>query len=139
MPTWSIFAGLVCILLLIHSHTDVFATCRFNSPQNGLSVPVAFMGAPTVLIEKVTSGTEMFSALEGIKKLLISGVCEKSNDLGKKSAGGLEVKQSTKYPEVYEAFGLDKIKLPQDDSELPVVCYYYSVLSASILSVLQIC
>ena len=94
------------------------------------------MGAPTILIEKVSSGTEMFSALEGIKKLLISGVCEKSNDLGKKSADGLEVKQSTKYPGVYEAFGLDKIKLPQDDSELPVVCYYLSVAPVSILSVL---
>ena len=86
------------------------------------------MGAPTILIEKVISGTEMSSALEGIKKLLVSGVCEKSNDLGKKSAGGLEVKESTKHPGVYEAFGLDKIKLPQDDSELPVVWHCCSVV-----------
>ena len=99
----------------------IFTFCRFNSPQNGLSLPVAFMGAPTIEIEKLISGTEMPSALEGMKKLLVSGVCEKSNDLGKKSSGGLEVKQSTKYPGVYEAFGLDKIQLPQDDSEVPVV------------------
>lgn len=79
------------------------------------------MGAPTILIEKLLSGTETFSALQGIRKLLMSGVCEKTNDLGRKSAGGLEVKQSSKYPGVYEAFGLDKIKLPQDDSELPPV------------------
>ena len=86
------------------------------------------MGAPTILIEKVISGTEIPSALEGMKKLLVSSVCEKSNDLGKKSAGGLEVKESTKHPGVYEAFGLDKIKLPQDDSELPVVWHCCSVV-----------
>ena len=114
--------------LSVHLYTNIFNFCRFNSPQNGLSLPVAFMGAPTILIEKVISGTEMPSALEGMKKLLVSGVCEKSNDLGKKSAGGLEVKQSTKHPGVYEAFGLDKVKLPQDDSELPVVWRCCSVV-----------
>ena len=86
------------------------------------------MGAPTILIEKVISGTEMPGALEGMKKLLVSGVCEKSNDLGKKSAGDLEVKESTKHPGVYEAFGLDKIQLPQDDSELSVVWHCCSVV-----------
>ena len=97
-------------------------TYRFDSSQNGLSLPVAFMGAPTIIVEKLISGTETFSALEGTKKLLVSGVCEKANDFGKKSACGLEVKQSSKYPGVYEAFGLDKISLPQNDSELPPVC-----------------
>ena len=80
------------------------------------------MGAPTIIIEKLISGTETLGALEGIKKLLASGVCEKANDFGRKSAGGLEVKQSSKYPGVYEAFGLDKISLPQaDDNKLPPV------------------
>ena len=102
----------------IHSYFNSF---RFNSSHNGLSLPVAFMGAPTIIIEKVLSGTETSTALEGIKKLLVSGVCDKANDFGKKSAGGLEVKQSTKYEGVYEAFGLDKINLPKDENELPVV------------------
>jgi len=79
------------------------------------------MGAPTIDLEKLLSGTETFDALEGVKKLLVSGVCGKANDFGRKSAGGLEVKESSKYPGVYEAFGLDKINLPQDDSELPSV------------------
>ena len=79
------------------------------------------MGAPTIIIEKLISGREIVNALEGIKKLLVSGVCEKANDFGRKSAGGLEVKQSSKYPGVYEAFGLDKISLPQDDSKPPSV------------------
>ena len=81
------------------------------------------MGAPTIIIEKLFAGTETLDAMEGTKKLLVSGVCEKTNDFGRKSAGGLEVKQSSKYPGVYEAAGLDKISLPQDDSKLPPVSY----------------
>ena len=79
------------------------------------------MGAPTIDIEKLFAETEILNAMQGIKKLLVSGVCEKANDFGRKSAGGLEVKQSSKYPGVYEAVGLDKISLPQDDSKLPPV------------------
>lgn len=86
-----------------------------------MSLPIAIMGAPTIVIEKLFAGTETLNSMEGTKKLLISGVCEKENDFGRKSAGGLEVKQSSKYPGVYEAFGLDKISLPQDDSRLPPV------------------
>ena len=103
-----------------------FIISRFNSPQNSLCLPVAFMGAPTIVIEKLFSGTETTDALEGIKKLLASGVCDKTNDSGRKSAGGIEVKESSKYPGVYEAFGLDKIILPQNGNKLPSVCMKYS-------------
>ena len=94
---------------------------RFNSPENGLCLPVAIMGDPAIFIEKLFSGTETFDALEGTKKLLVSGVYDSAKDPGKKSVGNLEVKESSKYPGVYEASGLDKISLPEDDSELPPV------------------
>jgi len=80
------------------------------------------MGAPMILIEKLIAGTENLACLEAIKKLLVSGVCEEANDFGRKSAGGLEVQQSSKHPGVYEVTGLDKINLPQDN-DIPLVWY----------------
>ena len=39
-------------------------------PKNGLILPVAFMGAPSVLIEKLTSGSELELAAEKMKELV---------------------------------------------------------------------
>ena len=76
------------------------------------------MGAPTILIEKGVSGTETLMALEAVKKLLASGVCEEANDYGKTSVGVVEVKQSTKYSGIYEATGWEKVDMSRKISEV---------------------
>lgn len=104
----------------MYSHTII--SFRFDLSQDRLSLPIAMMGAPIILVEKLIAGTETLASLEAVKKLLVSGVCEEANDFGRKSAGGLEVKQSSNYPGVYEATGLDRIILPEDN-DLPLVWY----------------
>jgi len=105
----------ITILLLFH---------RLDPSRQGLCAPVAFMGAPNILIEKGVSGTETLKALEATKKLLASGVCEEANDYGKKSAGVVEVKQSTKYSGIYEATGLEKVDV---SSKIIKVCCTCSI------------
>ena len=39
-------------------------------PKNGLILPVAFMGAPSVHVEKLTSGSELQVAAEKMQELL---------------------------------------------------------------------
>ena len=92
---------------------------RLDPSQQGLCAPVAFMGAPNILIEKGVSGTETLMALEATKKLLASGVCEEANDYGRKSEGVVEVKQSTKYSGIYEATGWEKVDV---SSKIIKVC-----------------
>lgn len=58
-----------------------------------MSVFVSHVGSLVVLVEKLLSGTETSMALEGMMKLLSSGVLDKNNDFGRRSDGGLEVKQ----------------------------------------------
>jgi len=92
---------------------------RLDPSQQGLCAPVAFMGAPNILIEKGVSGTETIIALEAMEKLLASGVCEEANDYGKKSVGVIEVKQSTKCSGIYEATGWEKVDV---SSKIIKVC-----------------
>ena len=40
-------------------------------PKNGLILPVAFMGAPSVLVEKLIGGDELQLAAEKMQQLLI--------------------------------------------------------------------
>jgi len=87
------------------------------------------MGAPTIFIEKTTSGTESLTALEALKKLLASGVCEKANDYGKKSVGVVEVKQSTKCSGIFEATGWEKVDMSTEI--IKVDCMYYKNLNTS--------
>lgn len=41
-----------------------------NIPDDALVVPVAMMGAPTVLVEKVPSGKEIFKAFDSLQSFL---------------------------------------------------------------------
>ena len=52
---------------------------------------VAYMGAPTVLVEKLVSGGETSSALHAVKQLIASGVCEAENGSGKEDHGCVRV------------------------------------------------
>ena len=90
-----------------------------------MSVFISHCGSPVVLVEKLLSGTETSTALKGMIKLLLSGVLDIS-DFGRRSDGGLEVKQFAKYPEVYEATGLENIKsLKNSDIPLVTICFMY--------------
>ncbi len=46
---------------------------RVKKDEFGLAVPVAFMGAPVVVIEKLCSGTESPLCLSAIQKILATG------------------------------------------------------------------
>ena len=91
-----------------------------------MSVFISHCGSPVVLVEKLLSGTETSTALKGMIKLSSSGVLDKINDFGRKSDGGLEVKQFAKYPGVYEATGLENIKSLKN-SDIPLVIMYLIV------------
>ena len=91
-----------------------------------MSVFISHCGSPVVLVEKLLSGTETSTALKGMIKLLSSGVLDKTNDFGRKSDGGLEVKQFAKYPGVYEATGLENMKSLKN-SDIPLVIMYLIV------------
>lgn len=75
-----------------------------------MTVYVAIMGSPVVLLEKLVAGTEISSAFKGMAKMLSTGVLGKSSDFGRKSDGGLEIKQLLKHPGVYGAAGLENVK-----------------------------
>ena len=93
--------------------------------MQGMSVFISHVGSPVVLVEKLLSGTETSTALKGMMKLLSSGVLDETNDFGRKSDGGLEVKQFAKYPGVYEATGLENIKSLKN-SDIPLVSTCFS-------------
>lgn len=84
---------------------------------------ISHVGSPVVLVEKLVSGTEVSTALKGMMKLLSSGVLDESNDFGRKSNSGLEVKQFVTHPGVYEATGLENIK-SLDKANIPLVNIY---------------
>lgn len=86
-----------------------------------MSAVVPYVGSPVVLVERLLGGTETSAAFEGMVKLLSSGVLEKSNEFGRKSGGGLEIKQSMKHPGVFKATGLENVK--KADASLVNICF----------------
>ena len=84
-----------------------------------MSAFICHVGSPVVLVEKLLSGTETSTALQGMMKLLSSGVLDEVNDFGRKSDGGLKVEQSVNYPGVYIATGLEDKSL--ENVDIPLV------------------
>jgi len=94
--------------------------------EQGMSPFVAYVGSPVVALEKFVSVTETSTALKGMMKMLSTNVLDEINDFGRKSVGGLEVKQSSKYPGVYEATGLENVK--NTDIPLVNICFVHTYL-----------
>ena len=67
----------------------------FSVPKNGLILPVAFMGAPSVIIEKLIGGDELQLAAEKMQELLICD--EKDIEISESPRG---VKYVTHLPEL---------------------------------------
>ena len=96
---------------------------RLDPSKQGMTAFISHVGSPVVLVEKLVSGTEVSTALRGMMKLLSSGVLDESNDFGRKSNSGLEVKQSVTHPGVYEVNGLENMK-SLDKANIPLVNMY---------------
>ncbi len=67
---------------------------RLQQKDRGLVCGVGFMGAPAILIEKPPNGRETCLALDTLRRVLASGVCEGVED-GKVSREGVEVVEKT--------------------------------------------
>ena len=65
--------------------------CRCAAEVKGYSVAVAFMGAPTILVEKLINGGEAGTALHAMRQLIASGVCEPENGDGQADHGVVRV------------------------------------------------
>ena len=65
--------------------------CRCAAETKGYSVAVAFMGAPTILVEKLINGGEAGAALHAMRQLIASGVCEPENGDGRVDHGVVRV------------------------------------------------
>ncbi|MBO8167865.1 MAG: DUF917 domain-containing protein [Thermoanaerobacteraceae bacterium] len=64
------YVGKLMALQAIEEHGPVQLIDPEDVPDDALIVPTAMMGAPTVLIEKIPSGEEIFRAFEGLKSYL---------------------------------------------------------------------
>ncbi|MDI3534834.1 MAG: uncharacterized protein PWQ82_1199 [Thermosediminibacterales bacterium] len=64
------YVGKLMALQAIEEHGPVPLLDPEDVPDDALIVPTAMMGAPTVLIEKIPSGEEIFRAFEGLKSYL---------------------------------------------------------------------
>ena len=84
--------------------------CRSAAETKGCSVPIAFMGAPTILVEKLVSGGETHSALHALRQLIASGVCEPENGDGKKDHGVVKVTPNTEHT-VWRADGYQSVDI----------------------------
>ena len=88
---------------------------------------VAFMGAPVILIEKLCSGEETLLALQRLRQVVASGVCE-GEGAGRESRGYVEVVEKTiSYPgdtapfPVWLAKDEDLRKIDVNDPNIPQV------------------
>jgi len=96
------------------AHILVMYLCRLDPSEQGYTVAVAFLGSPVVSCEKPVSNLESLKAIDGMKKLLASGICESdSNDSSE------VMKKPSKHTGVYEATGLENLK----NDNVPLVQY----------------
>ena len=65
-------------------------------PKNGLILPVAFMGAPSVVVEKLIRGSELQTAAEKIQALVITD--EKDVEVSTSRRGVKYVKNMPEFP-----------------------------------------
>lgn len=94
---------------------------------------VAFMGAPVILIEKLCNGEESLLALQRLRQVVASGVCEGKGG-GRVSGGGVEVvEKAVHYPGESAPFPAwlakdeDIRKIDINDPNIPQVGYALSV------------
>ena len=110
----------------------VFKNCRYislyviviisfsvSTDAFGYAVPVAFMGAPTIITEKLVNGKETLSALTALRQLLASGMYESGNEDGRKSCNGVTVENIPGFEGTYKAEGYQHKKY----SNVPLVSY----------------
>ena len=102
--------------------------CRVDPTSVGAVCCVAFMGAPVILIEKLCNGKETLLALQRLRQVVASGVCEGEGD-GRESGGGVDVEEKTiSYPgdptpfPVWLAKDEDLQKIDVNDPNIPQVC-----------------
>lgn len=107
--------------------------CRVDAAAMGAVCGVAFMGAPIILIEKLSNGQEPLLALQRVRQVLASGVCE-GEGAGRVSGGGVEVVQKTcTYPVDNSQFPMwlakdeDLQKIDVNDPKIPLVSLYIAV------------
>ena len=73
---------------------------------------VAYMGAPTILVEKVVDGGETSTAVRALRQLIASGVCEKENGDGREDHGVVRVTgDSTAKDRVWRADGYQSVDI----------------------------
>ncbi|CAB3981430.1 Hydantoin utilization A [Paramuricea clavata] len=89
------YLGKLTAILTLQSGKEIRVIHPDSVPKNGLILPVAFMGAPSVIIEKLIGGDELQLAAEKMQELLI---CDEKDIEISESARG--VKYVTHLPEL---------------------------------------
>jgi DUF917 family protein len=67
-----IFSDIFRVIFSNKLHNTFWAA--FSFPSESLLVPIGFMGAPTVLIEKLVNGRECYSAIKKLEEILQVGI-----------------------------------------------------------------
>ena len=116
----------MCVCICLISNNNL---CRVDPAKMGSVCAVAFMGAPVILIEKLCNGEESLLALQRLRQVVASGVCEGEGG-GKVSGGGVEVvEKAVNYPgdsapfPVWLAKDEDLQKIDINDPNIPQVGY----------------
>jgi DUF917 family protein len=64
------YVGRLLAQQAIHRHGPVPLVDPFDLPDDAVVIPTAFMGAPTVMLEKLPSGKELTAALQALENLI---------------------------------------------------------------------
>ena len=83
--------------------------CRSAAETKGCSVTVAYMGAPTSVIDKMKLDGG-YTALHVLRQLIASGVCEPENGDGKKDYGVVKVTPNAEHT-VWRADGYQSVDI----------------------------
>jgi DUF917 family protein/N-methylhydantoinase A/oxoprolinase/acetone carboxylase beta subunit len=101
---------------------------RVAPGSKGRAVPVAFMGAPVILVEKLVNGSETSTALKAAQQLLSSGMYSVGGGEGKENRREIKVSPFTGQEGVWRAEGYQEV----DTGNVPLHSSLDYLISAEI-------
>ena len=108
---------------------------RVAPGTQGRVVPVAFMGAPIILVEKLVNGQEIPVALKAIQQVLASGMYSGDKGDGREGIGEIKVSPRPDQEGIWMAEGYESV----DVSNVPLVSVLVQMVWSCVLCLVFLC